>query len=91
MAPEAQPSARRAGPPPFLIYGTGIRIPPNPLKTKPRLRSNIRYTALPGIMLHPLPPALRSAPRTSQQSQFRNRVLSPQLTLNSQCSKSLLL
>src|SRR6185437_7143636 len=41
---------------PFLIYGTGIRNPANPLKTKPRLRSNIRYSAFSRIMLRPSPP-----------------------------------
>src|SRR6185437_4297774 len=39
-----------------LIYGTGIRIPAKSLKIKPRLRSNIRYSASPGIMLRPRQP-----------------------------------
>ena|GEM_PF-1064015 len=42
---------------PFLIYGTGIRIPANPLKIKPRPVSNIRWNGPDGIMLLPAPPA----------------------------------
>src|SRR6185437_11389465 len=47
----------RSTPPrhPFLIYGTGIRNRRKALKTKPRLRSNIRYNTPWDIMCRPAP------------------------------------